>query len=124
VVAGVEKGLSVVSLDGMFDHGNQPMGWNSYNTWKFQRIDTTAHPHFCYANRTLASRRAMGSCADNGIPMGMGMGIVIYGFDQLTAENAIKLDHSAAFGLACRSLLGALVGSQTQKFINGGVEVW
>ena len=66
----------------------------------------------------------MGSCAYYIISMGMGMGIVIYGFNQLAAKNAIKPDLSTSFDLAYRSLLGAMVGNQTKKFVNGGDEVW
>ena len=90
----------------------------------FHRIDPTTHSYFSIVHRTLASGRTMGSSFYGSNIIYLGMGIVLFRFDQFPTKDAIKPDHSTSFDLTYWSLLGALVGDQTQKIINRGVEAW
>ena len=117
MVAGFEERFSVVSLDSIFDHSNESMDWNSYNTRTFHRIDPTTHSYFCIVHRTLASGRTMGSSFYGSNIIYLGMGIVLFRFDQFPTKDAIKPDHSTSFDITYWSFLGALVGDQTQKII-------
>ena len=60
----------------------------------------------------------MGGCSYGGYPIYLGMGIAIFGSNQCPTRHAIKLDHSTSIDLGYWSVLGALVGSQTQTAIN------
>jgi hypothetical protein len=97
-------------MDGVLDYGIQPMDRNSYNTWEFYWLAPTTHSHISNAHRTLASGRTMGSYIYAVDIIYMGMGIILYRFNQYSTENAIKPDLSTSVGFINRSILGTLVG--------------
>jgi hypothetical protein len=111
MVVGFEEGFSLVSLDSLLNHGNQPMDWYSNNPWKLYRIDPSTNPHIGDALRKMAAWRGLGGSTIVCHHIYLGMVIVLVKYYQQPASYAVKFDHSIPDGAARWPVLGALVGN-------------
>jgi hypothetical protein len=80
VVVSLAEGIPVVPLDGVFNHGNQPMDWNTNNPSEFYRTDPSHHTYIGYAQRKMASWRRLGSCTFVGNTIYLGVGVILDGY--------------------------------------------
>ncbi len=115
-----EEGFSPVLMDGMPDHGDQPMDRNTHNPWEFYRIGHPIDAHFCNAQRALAAGRTVVSGNPVVRIFGVAVGHFIHGSKKPSAGDAAKFNFSAPGNTANWPVLGALVGNQAQTFIDRG----